>query len=191
MPTARPERVDQFTAALLDAFFASQTEIPARSFNNLVGIVGCFLNWAVSQDRLSASPLRTARRRETDQPVPFLFDPPRPGSSWRPRRFRTTREPKAGVRPITSSSPSAMGWDCERARPAAFESATSTRDRQLLVVRGGKFGKSRLVPHGPRIGELLARQVERCGGSSEEPLFSFAAQRQCRTLGPRARSSIG
>ena len=36
-------------------------------------------------------------------------------------------------------------------------------DRQLLVVRGGKFGKSRLVPHGPRIGELLARQVEHRG----------------------------
>ena len=31
------------------------------------------------------------------------------------------------------------------------------RNRELLVVKGGKFGKSRLVPHGPRIGELLDR----------------------------------
>ena len=49
--------------------------------------------------------------------------------------------------------------------------------RQLLVVRGGKFGKSRLVPHGPRIGELLARQVERRGGSDDDPLFSFDGRR--------------
>ncbi|MCA1675275.1 MAG: tyrosine-type recombinase/integrase [Actinobacteria bacterium] len=51
-------------------------------------------------------------------------------------------------------------------------------ERQLLVVRGGKFGKSRLVPHGPRIGDLVARQVERCGGGSDDdPLFSFDGHR--------------
>jgi integrase len=49
--------------------------------------------------------------------------------------------------------------------------------RQLLVVRGGKFGKSRLVPYGPRIGELLARQVQRRGGNAEDPLFSFDGRR--------------
>ena len=48
--------------------------------------------------------------------------------------------------------------------------------RQLLEVRGGKFGKSRLVPHGPRIGELLARQAGRRGGR-DAPLFSFDGRR--------------
>jgi len=47
--------------------------------------------------------------------------------------------------------------------------------RGLLVVRGGKFGKSRLVPHGPRISELLAHQVQRRGGYGDGPLFSFDA----------------
>jgi integrase len=46
-------------------------------------------------------------------------------------------------------------------------------ERQLLEVRGGKFGKSRLVPHGPRIGELLARQVGRRGVDADGALFSF------------------
>jgi integrase len=46
-------------------------------------------------------------------------------------------------------------------------------ERQLLTVRGGKFGKSRLVPHGPRIGELLARQIERRSADADDPLFSF------------------
>jgi integrase len=49
--------------------------------------------------------------------------------------------------------------------------------RELLVVRGGKFGKSRLVPHGPQIAALLARALERRREdgalSGEEPLFTF------------------
>ena len=63
-------------------------------------------------------------------------------------------------------------------------------DRELLVVRGGKFGKSRLVPHGPRIGELLATTTRAPTGSTgQDPLFSFDGQR-CVNPAPQARSSI-
>src|SRR5439155_16482981 len=53
-------------------------------------------------------------------------------------------------------------------------------DRGLLVVRGGKFGKSRLVPFGPRIGELVARQVELRGANvpADAPLFTFDGRRR-------------
>ncbi len=48
--------------------------------------------------------------------------------------------------------------------------------RDQLVVRGG-FGKSRLVPHGPRIAAVLAGQLERRAedgaAGAAEPLFSF------------------
>ena len=54
-------------------------------------------------------------------------------------------------------------------------------DRLLLVVRGGKYGRSRLVPHGPRIGQLLAAQLERrrVEGAPEHdaPLFTFDGRR--------------
>ena len=54
--------------------------------------------------------------------------------------------------------------------------------RSLLTVRGGKFGKDRLVPHGPRIGALVAAQAERrCSGDSAaglgSPLFTFDGRR--------------
>ena len=46
---------------------------------------------------------------------------------------------------------------------------------------GGKFGKSRLVPHGPRIGELLDEQLDRrcrAGALNDQaPLFTFDGQR--------------
>jgi integrase len=55
-------------------------------------------------------------------------------------------------------------------------------DRGLLVVRGGKFGKSRFVPHGPRIAALVGAQVERRRAADPEadataPLFSFDGRR--------------
>jgi integrase len=34
-------------------------------------------------------------------------------------------------------------------------------ERSLLVVTGGKFGKSRLVPYGPRIATLIGEQLQR------------------------------
>ena len=53
--------------------------------------------------------------------------------------------------------------------------------RDLLLVRGGKFGKSRLVPHGPRVAALLGEQLARRHRSGvlsgEEPLFTFDGSR--------------
>ena len=51
-------------------------------------------------------------------------------------------------------------------------------DRQLLVIRDTKFSKSRLVPFGPRIGQLLndylAARTQRCDSLSADALvFSF------------------
>jgi integrase len=56
-------------------------------------------------------------------------------------------------------------------------------EQRLLVVRGGKFGKSRLVPHGPQMALLVGEQFERrrAGRIQEdmvrEPLFTFDGQR--------------
>src|ERR1700678_4666391 len=62
------------TTSLLDTFVASRPRPRARSFNQRIVILGCFLDWAVTQQRLEVSPLRRTHRRETDQRLPFLFD---------------------------------------------------------------------------------------------------------------------
>jgi len=53
--------------------------------------------------------------------------------------------------------------------------------RSLLTVRGGKFGKTRLVPHGPRIAELVGEQAARRAragaADARAPLFTFDGQR--------------
>ena len=64
--------------------------------------------------------------------------------------------------------------------------------RRLLVIRETKFGKSRLVPFGPNIGEhietYLASRVEWYGQwQPDDPLFSFSNDRR-RPLRPETIS---
>jgi site-specific recombinase XerC len=67
-------RLDQLTPGVLDDFLGSRPRSRPRSFNHLLGVVGCLLEWAVSQQLLTVSPLKTRRRRATSNGIPFLFD---------------------------------------------------------------------------------------------------------------------
>lgn len=182
-------RLDQLNPALLEAFFSSRPRTRPRSFNHLVGIVGCFLDWAVAQELLAASPLRTPRRRQSADRIPFLFDPTQArvllaAAACLPDNSR------AQGRGATYHAVFALcyGLGLRAGEACGLRVGDIDVRRSLLIVRGGKFNKTRLVPHGPRIAELLARQLERCGTSSEDPLFSFG--RQGRTLGPCAASQV-
>lgn len=182
--------LQQLTPTLLDAFVASRQRQRARSYNNLVGILGCFLDWAVTQRRLKVSPWRGVRRRETQRLLPFLLDP---GQARRllDAALALPDNPRATGRGSTYHAIFALcyGLGLRAGEACGLSLGDVDIDRQLLVVRGGKFGKSRLVPHGPRIGGLLATQLERRGsdGAREpgEPLFTFDGQ---RSVHPRSAS---
>jgi integrase len=168
----------QLTPALFDAFVASRPRKRARSFNHLVGVVCCFLDWAVAQQRLEASPLRRTRRHETDVRLPFLFD------IGQARRLLDAAaalpdNSRAAGRGPTYHAIFALcyGLGLRAGEACGLRIGDVNAGRQLLTVRGGKFGKSRLVPHGPRIGELLAREVERRHAADDDPLFTFDGRR--------------
>lgn len=171
------ECLHQLTPSLLDAFVVSRPRTRARSFNHLVGILGCFLDWTVSQQRLEGSPLGRTRRRETDVRMPFLFDAAQARQILE-AAAALPDNPRAIGRGPTYHGIFALcyGLGLRAGEACGLGLGDVDAHRQLLVVRGGKFGKSRLVPHGPRIGELLARQVQRRGGSGDGPLFSFDGQ---------------
>ncbi len=168
------EDLEELTPSLLDAFIASRPRARARSFNHLVGILGCFLDWAITQQRLEVSPLRRTRRRETDQRLPFLFDTAR-ARQLLDAAAALPDNPRATGRGTTYHAIFALCYSLglRAGEACGLRLGDVDAQRQLLVVRGGKFGKSRLIPHGPRVGELLTRQAERRGGSGDDPLFSF------------------
>jgi integrase len=168
----------ELTPSLLEAFLASRPRLRARSFNHLVGVLGCFLDWAVSQQRLEASPLVRTRRRETDRREPFLFDP---GQARRLLEAAADLpdNARAAGRGSTYHAIFALcyGLGLRAGEACGLRIGHVDVQRQLLVVRGGKFGKSRLVPYGPRMAELLTRQLEHRRGGDDEPLFSFDRRR--------------
>ncbi len=183
------ERVDQLDPVFLDSFFSSRPRPRPRSFNNLVGIVGCFLEWVVSQGLLAATPLLTERRRQSSARIPFLFDESQAhqlltAAADLPDNLR------AQDRGLTYHVVFALcyGLGLRAGEACGLRVGDVDARRQLLVVRGGKFGKSRLVPHGPRVGQLLAEQVKRSGSASEDPLFRFGRQRRC--LNPGTASQV-
>jgi integrase len=182
------EDLDRLTAPLLDAFFASRPRARPRSFNHLVGIVGCFLDWTVTQEMLTASPLRTARRRETSLRVPFLFDVAQARQLLQ-AAAALPDNPRAKDRGPTYHTVFALcyGLGLRAGEACGLHLGDVDQGRQLLVVRGGKFGKSRLVPHGPRMAQLIARQVQRRQGSDDAPLFSFDGR---RSLNPGTASQV-
>lgn len=172
----------QLTPCLLEEFVASRPRQRPRSFNHLVGVLGCFLDWAVTQQRLDASPLRRVRRRDTARQLPFLFD------AAQARGLLTAAaalpdNARAIGRGRTYHAIFALcyGLGLRAGEACGLSLGDIDAERHLLVVRGGKFGKSRLVPHGPRVGELLARPLEQRriqGGSAPgAPLFSFDGRR--------------
>ena len=171
-------RLDEFTPALLDDFLASRPRSRPRSFNHLVGVVGCLLDWAVSQQLLEASPLRARRRRVTSGQIPFLFAP------VQARRLLdaagaladNSRAPRRGATYRTMFA-LCYGLGLRAGEACGLRVGDVDVGRDLLVLRGGKFGKSRLVPHGPRIAALVSEQLERRDhdgvAGDQDPLFTF------------------
>ena len=172
------DRLDQLTPAVVDTFLASRPRSQARSFNHLLGVLGCLLDWAVTHELLESSPLQTRRRRVTATRIPFIFDPAQarqlldaagalPDRSRAPHRGATYRTIFALC----------YGLGLRSGETCALRVGDIDRRRELLVVKGGKFGKRRLVPHGPRIGELINQQLDRRaqGGRLDDdaPLFTF------------------
>jgi len=176
-------RLDQLTPALLEEFLASRPRSRPRSFNHLRGVVSGLLDWAVTCELLDSSPLRVPRRRVTSSRIPFLFDA-RQARQLLDAAAALPDNPRARQRGVTYRAIFGLcyglGLRAGEACGLRLDDIDSGRD--LLVVRGGKFGKSRLVPHGPRIAHLVTEQAERrraSGGALAPgaPLFSFDGHR--------------
>lgn len=164
------------TPTLLEAFLATRSWRPARSYNHLLGVLRRLFDWLVRQGTFARSPLHLTPRRETARRIPYLFD------------IATARRLLALAGSLAENSRAPQRGLIYRTIFALLyglglrvgEVARLTHDdvdlaRQLLVVRGTKFGKSRLVPFGPRVAALLEHYLAQRPPRREPatPLFSF------------------
>jgi len=174
--------LSELTPALLEDFLASRPRPHPRSFNHLLGVLRCLLDWAVTWGLLEASPLQARRHRVTAARIPFLFDPVQARCLLDAAAALPDR-PRAPGRGPAYHAIFALcyGLGLRAGEACSLRLGDVDAGRSLLIVRGGKFGKSRLVPHGPRIAELVSEQAARRGRAAamnaQAPLFTFDGRR--------------
>lgn len=175
----RVPSLDAVTGSCLEQFIASRGRVNARGFNHLLGVVRRLFDWIVSQNLLAVSPLQVRPRRETARRLPFLFD------ADAIRRLLATAaqledNPRAPMRGATYETIFALlaGLGLRIGEVSRLQCGDVDLERDVLQIRDTKFGKSRLVPFGPKLAGRLRHYLEvrqqramPCAGSA--PLFSW------------------
>jgi integrase len=153
---------EAITPDVINAFLASRPRPAPRSYNHLLGTVTRLFDWLCARDLVARSPVQAKPRRTPASRVPFLFDPPTA------RRLLDV----AGGLPDTHNTPYRgptyrtifallYGLGLRVGEAARLRIGDVDLARQVLVVRETKFAKSRLVPFGPRMGQLVADYLDR------------------------------
>lgn len=175
----RIEALSGVDAALVEAFIGSRQRAPARSHNHLLGVVRCFFDWLVIQERIERSPVRIHPRRAGPRPAPFLFDRAQAKhllDAARALPDRSTAPNRGQTYHLIFAMMYTLGLRVGEVSRLQLRDVDF--DRRLLWVHRTKFAKDRLVPFGPRIGTALAgfmAELESRAGEQPRavPLFSF------------------
>jgi len=178
--------IDEITDTVIDCFLASRPRRAPRSYNHLLGVVRRLYEWLLSQDVVVVSPVCASTRRETTRRLPFLFTPPVA------RRLLEV----AGALPDNSRSryrgPTyhaifalLYGLGLRAGEVSHLQLGDVDFDRDVLLIRETKFGKSRQVPFGPRLGALLraylAERPSARGSTPQAPLFTWTGRARVHT----------
>ena len=167
------------TPRVIEAFLASRPRTRPRSYNHLLYVLRHWLSWAAQQGAITAPPACPRPRRATSQRIPFLFD-----QALAKRLLELTSElpdrPKGPDRAVTYRMIFVLlyglGLRVGEVTRLCYDDVDFRRD--LLIIRQSKFGKSRLVPFGPKMAEELqgymqCRPAPTRDLSQSSPLFSF------------------
>lgn len=173
------------TAGTVQDFLASRPRIQPRSYNHLLGVVRRFFDWTVTQERAQHSPVQARPRRTTSRRIPFLFDQEQArclleAAAQLPDNPRATRRADIYVTIFALL----YGLGLRVGEVARLRCGDVDLARSLLVIRHTKFGKSRLVPFGPRLAHRLSTHLDGCRCRSQSdpdsPVFSFTRGRCLR-----------
>jgi site-specific recombinase XerD len=171
------------TPALMQEFLGARPRNRPRSFNHLLRVTDGLLRWAVAQEVIEAAPALPRPRKTASSRVPFLFTTVQ-ARDLLAAASRLPDNERARGRGHAYQAVFALcyGLGLRAAEACGLTLGSIDAGRSLLTVRGGKFGKDRLIPHGPRIGALIAAQAQRRRDSDPAagpgaPLFTFDGRR--------------
>lgn len=171
--------LEEITVELVEAFVASRPRSRPRSYNHLISVLGRLFRWLVVNAYLPSFPWQMPRRRETSPRTPFLFTPDQ-ARKLLACAASLEDNPSAPLRGATYRTIFALlyGLGLRVGEVSRLCGKDLDFDRSLLVIRQTKFAKSRLVPFGPRLKELLREylrlRTEKHGPLlADSPVFTF------------------
>jgi len=178
----RVQRIADVTSECLEAFLASRPRTTATSYNNLLGVVRRLFEWMMDQQELAGSPLTAPTRPHSARRLPYLYDPAtiRRMLDYAAELPDGTRAPQRGPTYATIFALLA-GLGLRIGEVSRLQCGDVDLERDVLFVRNSKFGKSRLVPFGPRLAARLrtyaALREQRLGVPiPEAPFFTWNGQ---------------
>ncbi len=168
---------EQINADVMNNFLASRPRNRPRSYNHLLGVTRRFFEWAALHKLIERSPVSARPRRETSRRIPYLFsldDAKRLLDVAHCMPDRGNAPHRALVYETIFSLLYGLGMRVGEA--ARLRVGDVQLDRAALFIRDTKFGKSRIVPFGPHLGERIGRYLDAQFGTDrnpDAPLFSF------------------
>jgi site-specific recombinase XerD len=174
--------------ALIDSFLLSRPRNRPRSYNHLLGVTRGFFDWLVMQERLKCTPVTAEPRRTTSQTRPFLFEPSQIAellslTAHLPDQSRALH--RSRIYSLIFALMYGLGLRVGEVVRLQYDEVDLKR--QLLVINKSKFGKTRLVPFGPKVGKSIAAYL--VSGTdwydewkSDDPVFSFSGMVQRKPI---------
>lgn len=174
--------------ALIDSFLISRPRSRPRSYNHLLGVIRCFFDWLVTQERLQYSPVKAVPRIATSQERPFLFEPLQVT-----RILSLTAQLPDNSRALYRSHIYTLifilmyGLGLRVGEVVRLKNEEIDLKQQLLVINKSKFGKTRLVPFGPQVSKSISAYLalgnEWYGQwKPSDPVFSFSGVEQRKSI---------
>ena len=177
------QNLEEVTVELIDAFVASRPRTRPRSYNHLISVLRRLFRWLVINSYLASFPWQPPTRRDRSPRIPFLFTP----DQVRLLLACAARLEDNAMSPLRGPTYRTMfallyGLGLRAGEVSRLCMKDMDFDRSLLVIRQTKFAKSRLVPFGPRLTELLREylqlRAEKHGPPlADSPVFTFSGGR--------------
>lgn len=170
--------VDAITADQIEQFLASRPRPAAKGYNHLLGVVRRLFDWLITQQVIRESPVQVRPRPETARRLPFLFDPPLARRLLQVAADLPDNN-RSRYRGATYHAIFALlyGLGLRVGEVSRLQLGDVDLDRDVLLIRNSKFGKTRWVPFGPRLGAVVRAYLvgrPRAGGAvSDAPLFTW------------------
>jgi len=173
------QRIGDITSECLEAFLASRQRSSGTSYNDLLGVVRRLLEWMIDQQELTISPLTARPQPQSARRLPYLYDP---ATIRRILEYAAELPdwPRCRQRGPTYATVFALlaGLGLRVGEISRLQCGDVDLQREVLLVRNSKFGKSRLVPFGPRLAARLrsyaALREQRLGFPvPEAPYFTW------------------